>query len=70
MTCGDERDKRRASSPLLGRKRGVERGVCWSFKNGGFSERVSNFSLKFLAIRPSDSFATRMRVFLLGEDNA
>ena len=44
--------------------------MCWSFKNGGFSERVSNFSLKFWEIRPSDFFETRRRVVLLGEDNA
>ena len=70
MTCGDERDKRRVSSPLLGWKRAVGRGVCWSFKNGGFSERVSNFSLRFWEIRPSDFFKTRREVVLLGEDNA
>ena len=70
MTCGDERDKRRASSPLLGKKCVGGRGVCWSFKNGGFSERVSNFFLRFWEIRPSDFFETRREVVLLGEDNA
>ena len=70
MTCGDEIDKRRASSPLLGRKCAVGRGVCWFFNNGGFSERVSNFSLRFWKIRPSDFFETRREVVLLGEDNA
>ena len=69
MTCGDERDKRRDSSPLLGRKRAVGRGVCWFFKNGGFRERESSFFLGSWEIRPSDSFATRKRVVLLGEDN-
>ena len=42
-----------------------ERGKVWDFR-----ERSSTFSLKFPAIRPSDSFATRRRVALLGEDNA
>ena len=70
MTYGDERDKRRASSPLLGRKRAVGRGVCWSFKNGGFRERESSFSLGLWEIRPSDFFETRREVVLLREDNA
>ena len=33
-------------------------------------ERTSDFSLGSWEIRPSDSFATRRRVVLLGEDNA
>ena len=70
MTCGNERDKKGASSPLLGRKRAVGRGVCWSFKNGGFSERVSNFSLGFWEIGPSDFDGARREVVLRGEYNA
>ena len=35
-----------------------------------FRERTSSFSLESWEIRPSDSFATRRRVVLLGEDNA
>ena len=42
-----------------------ERGKVWDFR-----ERSSTFSLKFSAIRPLDSLATRRRVVLLGEDNA
>ena len=35
-----------------------------------FRERESSFSLGLRKIRPSDSFVTRRRVVLLGEDNA
>ena len=35
-----------------------------------FRERTSSFSLGSWKIRPSDSFVTRTRVVLLGEDNA
>ena len=69
MTCGDERDKKGASSPLLGRKRALGRGVCWSFKNGGFSERESSFSLRSRTIGPSDFDEARREAILRGEDN-
>ena len=35
-----------------------------------FRERTSDFSLEYRVIRPLDSFTTRRRVVLLGEDNA
>ena len=53
------------------RKRGGDgkQNIQWPF-SFGFRERTSSFSLGSWEIRPSDSFATRRRVVLLGEDNA
>ena len=40
---------------------------CGRNENGGFRERVSNFSLEIRAIRPSTVFETRRRTALHGE---
>ena len=40
------------------------------FCSHSFRESVSSFSLESWEIRPLDSFETRRRVVLLGEDNA
>ena len=43
-------------------------GSSWGRnENGGFRERVSNFSLESWAIRPSAVFGTRRRTALRGE---
>ena len=39
-------------------------------ENGDFRERWSDFSLRSLAIRPSDFFRARRKVALRGEDYA
>ena len=40
---------------------------CGRNENGGFRERVSDFSLEIRAIRPSAVFETRRRTALCGE---
>ena len=72
-TCGIERTFLLTKSPKSvwggggGEERATERE---KEKCGIFRERSSTFSLESPAIRPSDSFATRMRVVLHEEDNA
>ena len=43
---------------------------CAGNGNGGFRERVSDFSLRSQAIRSLDRFESRREVVLRGEDNA
>ena len=62
VTCGKVRDKRGASSPLLGRNVQREKRVLVFQKWWIFSERVSNFSLGFRPIEPSDHFEPRSKV--------
>ena len=62
------RDKRRASSPILGRRRAVSEGEVQIQKWWIFSERVCNFSLGLRSIGPSDFFEPRSKVVLHIED--
>ena len=70
MTCGKVRDKRRASSPFLGRKRAVSEGELSLQKWWIFRERRCNFSLGFRVFRPSDFDGARRKVAQHGEGNA
>ena len=45
MTCGNERDKKGASSPFFWLRRAVSVGEESGFKNGGFLEREGATSL-------------------------
>ena len=62
MTCGKVREKRGASSLLLARNVEREKRVLVFQKWWIFSERVSNFSLGFWPIEPSDLFGPRSKV--------
>ena len=60
------------SSPTIQKAKNVKsKGgdvvVVGKNENGGFRERVSDFSLKIRAIRPSAVFGTRRRIALRGE---
>ena len=68
MTCGKVRDKRRASSPFLGRKRAVSEGELSLQKWWIFRERMCNFSLGFRVFGPSNRFEPRNKVVLRIED--
>ena len=70
MTCGEERDKKGASSPFLaetcsecGRKEQIKK--WWIF-----TKRRCNFSLRSRTIGPSDLDGARRKAVLRGEDNA
>ena len=69
MTCGDERDKKGASSPFFfaetcsgcGRREQIKK--WWIFREGR-----CNFSLGFQVFGPSDHFELRSKVVLHIED--
>ena len=70
----EEKDKTSNSDHLLSskakRKRAGEGGNLQRLGFWVFSERVSDFSLRSQAIRPSDFFGTRRKVVRRGEENA
>ena len=68
MTRGKVRDKRRASSPFLGRKREVSEEELSLQKWWIFKERMCNLSLGFWVFGSSDRFGPRSKVVLRIED--
>ena len=69
MAFGKVRDKRRSSSPFLGRKRPVSKGELSLQKWWIFRERMCNFSLGFRSIELSDFFGPRRKAILRCEGN-
>ena len=69
MTCGDERDKKGASSPLFLAETCSERGRREQIQKWWiFRERRCNFSLGFRVFGPSCRFEPRSKVVLHIED--
>ena len=62
--------KGKNKTKLRGKRGEEEREDARGFFSSFSRERVSSFSLGSWEIQPSDSFTTRRRVVLLGEDNA